>query len=128
MNRTWFFMPVTITLLSRANAAALQSARWVPPSLRAATRLRMSRSVPLLSAGTRGLTEEGERLVTGRVGPLPAPPARGRARRGLENKFAKPNDQPPVGTGERRAVELLPVLAQLDGISEQVDQRLNRRY
>jgi hypothetical protein len=34
MNRTWFFMPVTITLLSRANAAALQSAPCVPPSLR----------------------------------------------------------------------------------------------
>ena len=33
-NRTWFFIPVPITLLSRANAAALQSARCVPPSLR----------------------------------------------------------------------------------------------
>jgi hypothetical protein len=54
MNRTWFFIPVTITLLSRAKAAALQSARWVPPSLRAAAELRMSRSVPLLSAGTAG--------------------------------------------------------------------------
>jgi hypothetical protein len=54
MNGTRFFMPVTITLLSRANAAALQSARCVSPSLRAAARLRMSRSVPLLSAGTAG--------------------------------------------------------------------------
>ena len=54
MNRTWFFMPVTIPLLSRANAAALQSARCVPPSFRAAARLPMSRSVPLLSAGTAG--------------------------------------------------------------------------
>ena len=31
MNRIWFFIPVTITLLSRAKAAAFQSARWVPP-------------------------------------------------------------------------------------------------
>jgi hypothetical protein len=54
MNRTWFFIPVTITLLSRANAAALQSARCVPPSLRAAAGLRRSRSVPWLSAGTAG--------------------------------------------------------------------------
>src|SRR5262249_4287161 len=58
MNRTWFFRPVTITLLSRANAAALPSARCVPPSLRADARLRMSRSVPLLSAGTAGSSRE----------------------------------------------------------------------
>ena len=54
MKRTPFFRLVTITLLMRANAAALHSARWMPPSLRAAARLRMSRSLPLLSAGTRG--------------------------------------------------------------------------
>jgi hypothetical protein len=64
MNRTWFFTPVTITLLSRANAAALQSARCVPPSLRAAASLRMSRSVPLLSAGTAGSSSR----LTGQVG------------------------------------------------------------
>ena len=58
MNRTWFFIPVTITLLSQAKAAALQSARWVPLSLGAAARLRMSRSVPLLSAGTAGSSRE----------------------------------------------------------------------
>jgi hypothetical protein len=54
MNRTWFFIPETITLLSRAKAAALQSARWVPPSPRAAAKPQMSRSVPLLSADTAG--------------------------------------------------------------------------
>jgi hypothetical protein len=61
MNRTWSFIPVTITLLSRAKAAALQSARWVPPSLRAAAELRMSRSVPLLSAGTAGSSRKVNR-------------------------------------------------------------------
>ena len=41
MKRTRFFIPVTMMLLSRTKAAALQSARCVPPSLRAAAKLRM---------------------------------------------------------------------------------------
>jgi hypothetical protein len=36
-------------------------------------------------------------------------------------------DQPLVGFAEGGVVELLPVLAQLDGISKQLDQRWNER-
>jgi hypothetical protein len=87
MNRTRFFIPVTITLLSRANAAALQSARWVPPSLRAAARLRMSRSVPLLSAGTAGSSRAG--TGSGRNGARSqkrARPERGHGRNGFRSR------------------------------------------
>ena len=50
MNRTWFFIAVTITLLSRANAAALRSARCVPAVFSVTLKL----PVPLLRAARPG--------------------------------------------------------------------------
>ncbi len=53
-----FFRQVPITLFKMANASAPQSLRLTPPSLRAATTLRMSRSARLLSAGTSASTRK----------------------------------------------------------------------
>jgi hypothetical protein len=44
-----------------------------------------------------------------------------------QHHVVEPLDQPPVGFAEGGGVEFLPVLAQLDGISKQVDERLNNR-
>src|SRR6516165_8424268 len=48
-------------------------------------------------------------------------------RPGPQHQVVEPIDQPPVGRVERRAVESLPVLAQLDGIPKQLNQRLDER-
>ena len=62
MNSTRLFIRVTITLLTWARAAALQSVRCVPPSPCAAAWQRMSRSYSFLSAGTRGLFRNVDEL------------------------------------------------------------------
>src|SRR5262245_16034029 len=89
MNRTWFFMPVTITLLSPG-----ERRRTPVGPVRAAVApcRRQAANVPLGAVVVRRhrrVVQEGEQLVTVLVQPLPDPHAVGMPRSGLEHQFVE---------------------------------------
>jgi hypothetical protein len=91
---------------------------------------RQAANVPLGAVVVRRhrrVVQEGEQLVTVLVQPLPDPHAVGMTRSGLAHPFVEAIDDPLVGLVELRGAELVSILAQLDGIAEQVDERLNER-
>src|SRR5262249_12717802 len=75
----------------------------------------------------RWIVQEGKQLVAVLVQPLPDPHAVRMTRMGPQHQVVEPLDQPPVGCAEGGAVEFLSILAQLNGIPKQLDQRLNER-
>jgi hypothetical protein len=73
------------------------------------------------------VVQEGEQFVAMLVQPLPNPQTVGMARLGFQHQIVEAIDDQLVGFVERRMAELLSVLAQLNGISKQIDERLNER-
>ena len=73
------------------------------------------------------VVQEGEQLVAMLVQPLPNPQTVGMTRPGFQHQIGEAIDDQLVGLVEPRVAELLSVLAQLNGISKQVNERLNER-
>jgi len=61
------------------------------------------------------------------VQPLSNPQAVGMTRLGVQHQVVEATDDTLGGLVERRVAKLLSVLAQLNGISKKVDERLNER-
>jgi hypothetical protein len=91
---------------------------------------RQTADVPLgavVVGGHPRVVQEREQLVAVLVQPLPDPQALGMSCPGPQHQLVEPLDDPPVGCVERLGAQPLSVLAQGNGVLEQLDQRPDER-
>jgi len=81
----------------------------------------------IVVSGHPRVVQEGEQLVAMLVQSLPDPQTIGVTRLGVQHQVVEADDDQPVGFVVACVAKLLSVLAQLNGISKQVDERLNER-